>query len=414
MWQRRRPAIDRSFDRLVALAAIVIAVAYLLASMLAILLPAAVRRGAWLPLHLALAGGATSAIAGVMPYFTSAFAAAPPADRWLRVAAVGAVALGALGVSLGVVGDEVGLAVAGGVGFIAGIGLTSVAAIRPLGQGLGSSRGLVTQGYVLGLAEVAVGASVATLFVAGWTPLVEAWAHIRPAHAWLNLIGFVSLVIATTMLHLFPTVVGARIMHRPSTQITVVGLAAGAPVAALGFALDADAVARVGAIGVVAGSAGLAVYAWRTWQTRAHWTTDPDWHRFAVGGLVSAIAWFEVGMAVASGRVLAFGADPAAWSVDAVAGPLIVGWIGLTIVASATHLIPAVGPGNPAAHARQRHLLGRASTLRLATIDAGIAALSVGLPFRLGQLTAAGIVGVAVGLAATAALLGAAVRIGVR
>ena len=202
------------------------------------------------------------------------------------------------------------------------------------------------------------------------------------------------------MLHFFPTVVGARIARRPSARITVVGLAAGAPVVALGFALASDAVARVGAIGVVAGSAGLAVYAWRTWQTRAHWTTDPDWHRFAIGGLVSAIAWFEVGMAVATGRVLAFGADPAAWSVDAVTGPLIVGWIALTIVASATHLIPAVGPGNPAAHARQRHLLGRASTLRLATIDAGIAALSV-WSSRCRP-------------AATAALLGAAVRIGLR
>jgi hypothetical protein len=272
----------------------------------------------------------------------------------------------------------------------------------------------VTQGYVIGLAEVALGASVATLYVAGWTPLVEAWAHIKPAHAWLNLIGFVSLVIATTMVHFFPTVVGARISRRRSTRITVVGLAAGAPLVALGFALASDAVARVGAISVATGAAGLAVYAWRTWQTRAHWTTDPDWHRFAIGGLVSAIAWFEVGIAVATARVLAFGADPAAWRVDAVTGPLIVGWIALTIVASATHLIPAVGPGHPTAHARQRHLLGRASTLRLATINVGVAVLSVGLPFQLGQLTAAGIVGVAIGLAATAVLLGAAVRIGVR
>jgi hypothetical protein len=104
---RRPPAIDRSFDRLVALAAIGIAVAYLLASTLAVLLPAEVRRGAWLPLHLALAGGATTAIAGVMPYFTCAFAAAPPSDRWLRLAAVGAVALGALGVAFGVASDLV-------------------------------------------------------------------------------------------------------------------------------------------------------------------------------------------------------------------------------------------------------------------------------------------------------------------
>jgi nitrite reductase (NO-forming) len=408
----RRPSIDRSFDRVVAVGAIGIAVAYLLGAVLAILLPTAVRRGAWLPLHLALAGGATSAIAGVMPYFTSAFAAAPPADRWLRTAAVGAVALGALSVASGVVGDQAGLAVAGGVGFIAGIGLTGVAALRPLGRGLGPSRGLVTQGYVVALAEVALGASLATLYLAGWTPVVDAWAQIKPAHAWLNLIGFVSLVIATTMLHFFPTVVGARIARRPSTWITVGGLAAGAPIVALGFVLTSDALARAGAISVAAGSAGLAVYAWRTWQTRAHWTTDPDWHRFAIGGLVSAIAWFEVGIAIAAGRVLAFGANPAGWSVDAVTGPLIVGWIGLAIVASATHLIPAIGPGNPDTHARQRHLLGRAAIVRLTVADVGIAVLSVGLTFGSGPLTQAGIILVIIGLGATVVLLGAAVQIG--
>jgi nitrite reductase (NO-forming) len=389
-------------------------VAYLLASIGAFFLPAEVRRGAWLPLHLALAGAATSAIAGIMPYFTAAFAAAPPRDSRLRMAALGAVALGALGVSVGVVGGQSGLAAAGGVAFMAGIGLTGVAAIRPLGQGLGPSRGLVTQGYVIALAEVALGASVATLFVAGWTPVVEAWAQVKPAHAWLNLVGFVSLVIATTMLHLFPTVVGARIARRPSARITVIGLAAGAPLVALGFALASDTVARLGAIGVVAGAAALAVYAWRTWRTRARWTTDPDWHRFAIGGLMTAIAWFEVGIAIAAGRVLAFGADPAAWWVEAVAGPLVAGWIALTIVASATHLVPAIGPGNPIAHARQRHLLGRGSSVRLVAINVGIAALSVGLALRLGPLTAVGIVGVGLGLAATAALLGAAVRLGLR
>ena len=82
-------------------------------------------------------------------------------------------------------------------------------------SGTGASRGLVTQEYVLALGEVAVGASLATLFVAGWPPIVEDWARIKPAHAWFNLVGFVSLVIATTLLHFFPTVVGAR-TRRPA------------------------------------------------------------------------------------------------------------------------------------------------------------------------------------------------------
>ncbi len=391
-----------------------IAIIYLITALLAALLPAEVRRAAWLPLHLALAGGATSAIAGVLPYFTSAFAAAPPADRWLRTAALAGVSIGALSVAAGVAGDQMALAVGGGVGFVGGIGLTGIAAIRPLSQGLGPSRGLVTQGYLVALAEVGLGASIATLYLAGWPPVVAAWAQLMPAHAWLNLIGFVSLVIATTLLHFFPTVIGARIARRPSTTITVVGLAAGAPIVALGFAIGSDTVARLGAIGVALGAAGLAAYAGQSWRTRASWTTDPGWHRYAMGGLVSAIAWFEVGIAIAAGRVLVFGAYPGGWSVEAVAGPLVGGWIALTIMASATHLIPAIGPGDPRAHGRQRQLLGRASTLRLAVINVGVAVLSVGLLTGIGALDLAGFVGVASGLGATAVLIGTAIRIGIK
>jgi nitrite reductase (NO-forming) len=313
-----------------------------------------------------------------------------------------------------VVGNAVGLATGGAIAFVAGIMATAVATVRPLSRALGPSRGLVIQGYVTALAEVVVGASLATLFVAGWPPVVGDWARIRPAHAWLNLVGFVSLVIATTLLHFFPTVVGARIAVRPSARLTVVGLAIGGPVIALGFFMASDPVARVGAIGVIGGATSLAVYAWRTWRTRARWTTDLDWHRFAIGGLVSAIAWLEVGTTVAAGRVLAFGADPAGWSIEVIAGPLIVGWVGLAILASATHLLPAIGPGNPAIHARQRRLLGRAATVRLALLDAGVTALTVGLTLGPDPLTQVGTVLVTLGLGTTAVLLGTAVVIGIR
>jgi hypothetical protein len=181
---------------------------------------------------------------------------------------------------------------------------------------------------------------------------------------------------------------------------------------ALGVAGGWDLVARAGALAMLAGAAGLAVYAWRTWETRARWTTDPDWHRLAIVGLVSAIAWFEVGVAIAAGRVLAFGADPAGWWIDAVAGPLVGGWMGLAVLASATHLLPAVGPGDPAAHARQRRLLGRASRARLTLANAGVAAVAVGLPMSVGWLAAAGAIALAAAIGATAVLLAGAVRIG--
>ena len=129
---------------------------------------------------------------------------------------------------------------------------------------------------------------------------------------------------------------------------------------------------------------------------------------------MSAIAWFEAGILLAAVRVLVFGADPAGWSVEVLAGPLIVGWVGLAIVSSATHLLPAVGPGDPVVHGRQRQLLGRVATFRLAVLDGGILALAVGLPLGFVALGAVGAVLVAVGLGVSAVLLGTAVTMGVR
>jgi nitrite reductase (NO-forming) len=412
--RRRASPIDRSSDRWVALVAIAVAVGFLVAAIVATVLPETERRGAWLPLHLALAGGATTAIAGLMPFFTAAFAAAPPSDVRLRMAAVGAVALGAIGVALGVAGGPTWLAVAGGCAYVGGIVLTIVATVRPLSQALGPSRGLVIQGYVAALCEVAVGASIAILFVAGWPPIVNDWAVVKPAHAWLNLVGFVSLVIATTMLHFFPTVVGARIVPHVSARVTVVGLAVGAPVVAVGFVTGSDLLTRVGALVVICGAAGLAVYVGRIWQTRARWTTDRDWHRFAIGGLVSAIAWLELGLAVAAGRLLVFGAEPAGWRVETLAGPLVVGWVGLAIIASATHLLPAIGPGDPATHARQRQRLGRWAVPRLVILDAGVLAFALGSPLGSAPLVSLGAALVAIGLGISAGLLATAIAIGIR
>lgn len=377
-------------------------------------LPVEARRGAWLPVHLALAGGAATAIAALMPFFSAAFAAVPPADPRLRAASVLGVAGGAALVAAGVAVGPTGLAVVGGATFLAGVMAVAVATIAPVHGGLGPGRGLVTRGYAVALAHVGLGGLLGTLFLAGWAPLQAAWAGGRPAHAWLNLFGFLSLVVATTLLHFFPTVVGARIGNRRSARVAVYGLAAGAPTVALGYLAASDAVVRAGALGVLAGAAGLTAYGVATWRTKARWTSDPDWHRFAMLGLASAIAWFDVGVVVAAGRALAFGASAAAWSTPLVAAPLAAGWASTAVLASATHLLPAVGPGGPLDHARQRAVLGRGASLRLLVLAAGTALLGAGLAFDLGGVTVAGAVLFAAGLAATAALLVAAAAIGVR
>ena len=181
---------------------------------------------------------------------------------------------------------------------------------------------------------------------------------------------------------------------------------------AVGFAFASDPVVRLGALAVLVGAAALAVYAARTWRTRATWTTDPGWHRFAMGGLISAIAWFEVGMVIAAGRLLVLGTVSTAWAVEAAMGPIVFGWIGLAIVASASHLVPAIGPGDPIAHARQRAILGRVAWPRLGLIDLGVALLSLGLILGIAPIVVLGALAMVAGFGASAVLLAAAIVMG--
>ncbi len=382
--------------------------------MVAAFLPASLRVGTWLPLHLAMAGAAATAIAGMMPFFSAAVATTQPVDARLRWAAVALVALGALLVSAGYASLQPSLAAVGGGAFVGGMVLTAWATIVPVRRPLARSGGVVTAGYLAALAMVSVGALLSTLFLAGVPAVMQAWGGLRPAHAWLNLVGFVSLVIATTLLHFFPTVIGARIPRARSAILTVAGLAAGTALVALGFAVDADWLVRAGAATTLAGALALAVYAAGTWRRKSTWTGDEGWHRFAMGGLVSAIAWFELGALLATGRLLVSGADPAAASATLLLGPMVPGWVGLAVLASATHLVPAIGPGDPAAHARQRRDLGRLGGTRLVAADVGIAALSLGIPLGLSALIVTGLLLAGISLGSTTLLLALAVVHGLR
>jgi nitrite reductase (NO-forming) len=409
-----RRAIDRSDDRLVALISVGGALAFLVAGLLATLLPPTLRHGIWLPIHLVFAGGATTAIAGVMPFFSAAFAAAPPMDFRLRISSVAAVMLGAIGVAGGMVAGYPWVAAASGVLYVAGVGLIAVATLRPLGRGLGPSRGLVVKGYAIALINVAVGASLAVLTLAAVDVVSTAWAALRVSHAWLNLIGFVSLVIATTLLHFFPTVIGARIATRPTARAVVVCLALGPALVALAMPLGVDLIAQAGALLVEAGALSLLAYCVTVWPTRGKWTTDRAWHLFSMGGLISAVAWFNVGTAIAAGRVLVMGASPGSWDASYVIAPLAVGWVGMAVIASANHLVPSIGPGDAATHGRQRRVLGNLALTRLLVINAGTALLALGLPENSTVIAAIGIALIGGGVLATALLTLWAVALGLR
>jgi nitrite reductase (NO-forming) len=404
---RRGP--DRRVDRQITYAGLMVAMGFLIAALASLAVPPAARLGSWLPLHLVLAGAVGTAIAAMVPFFLAALSVAPPAHAWLRI---GSLVLVAGGATAGVVGrlpaavDAEGLAAAGAVAYVGGIAAVGLAALLPLRRASGTRRPLTELAYLVALLDVIAGVSLVAMFLAGDAGVTGHWASLKVAHGWLNVLGFVTLVVAGTLVHFAPTVLGARIRRRRSGVTAVLLLAAAAPVVAIGYAAGPDGAAgmlvRLGAVAAVAGAGALVLHGLQARRDRAGWTTDLDWHRFTGGSLLIAPAWLLVGSVIAAAGILEHGADPRGWRLERIEAPLVLGFVLQVLLGSMAHLLPAIGPGTPEAHAAQRRSLGRGASARLGAWNAGVAVLTFGLVVGHEALARAGL---GLALAAGAATL---------
>ena len=410
---RTRVPISRATDRRITFAGMVVAVGYVVAALLSMALPERIRLGSWLPLHLVLAGAATTAIVSVLPFFTAALAAAQPARPTIRIAAIVLVGCGAISTMIvhghGPVASAIGLA-AGGA-YIAGLGLAAVGVFSPIRRRIARRWRPLEIAYGIALANVAVGATIATLLLAGQPGVAASWISLKPAHAWLNLFGFVSLTVGATLVHLAPTIAGTRIVPRRSALVALAGLGVGPSAVALGYILGWDLLARLGAGIVTVGAVALAIHGWGVQRAATAWTTDREWHRFSGISMVAAVTWFAIGASVAGGRTIVSGIDIGTWTLTPILAPLIVGFVVQVLIGAWTHLLPAIGPGDPARHAQQRILLSRWGTSRLIGLNVGCLALWLGSVGAWPEVTAAGGLLSALSVAASLALFArAAIR----
>lgn len=348
--------------------------------------------GSWLPLHLAVAGGAGIAIGTMLPHFLTSLAAALPVRAGRRRLALGLLAIGVVLAVVGMNGGPPRVAAAGGLLYAGGLVFTAWNGFAPARAGLGRRGGIVDAAYGLALVNGVAAVGLAVLMLGGVGEAPGQWIQLKPAHAWLNLVGFLSLVIAGTLVHLYPTVIGARIRADRSLLVIVVGLGVGPPLVGLAYAARLDPAAALGVAFVAAGALGLGWYAARSRRGRGAWTTDRDWHRLAEWHLNAAIAWFGVAVLALGWEPLWHGSDPTGWSLSTIWGPLVLGWALQALVGAWTHLVPAIGPGGAARHAVQRAWLGRGGMARLVAWNAGVAAVSAGAWMGIGQFASAGAV----------------------
>jgi hypothetical protein len=329
--QPARPAIVRGTDRRIAFGGVLVAAALLgIAGLTAI--AAGPGAAPWLPLHLAMAGAASTAVAAMLPFFTAALAQVGPARPVLRISAVVLVAGGALLAGIGMNGGGSAVAVAGGATYVAGLIALAGAAFLPLRAALGSRLRIVHFAYAAAIAQVAVGVLLATAMLGGVA--VVSFVGVLAGPRLLNVRlrdargGGIALHLAPTVAAPDPSAPQHHHRHR-----LLIGCA---PRIALAYGIGWDPVGRAGALVELVGAAALAVHAANVQRDRGRWTSDFGWHRFAGLSLLAAPFWLLVAIAIAAGRILWFGTTPEAWSVGLVAVPLVAGGIGQVLIGSWT------------------------------------------------------------------------------
>ncbi|MGZ8563318.1 MAG: hypothetical protein ACXWWU_06840 [Candidatus Limnocylindria bacterium] len=351
----------------------------------------------WAAIHLALAGAATTAIATFIPHFAITLAGSRPEPGLQRLAGIVLVAGGAVSVVLGITLIGTPWASGGAAAMVAGLAVTAWHTVAPLRNPLARRHPIVTASYLLAIAEMAAGISLGGMVALGLDPVLEAWPTLRAAHAWITLVGAVSLTIFGTLVYLAPTILGARI--RPGRWLVAgaLGMLVGPPVASAGFGLASAQIALAGAAVTVVGAIGQVGYVVDVVRRRGPYTSEHDWRRVAVWHIVAGTGWFALAVAVALAE-LAGGRALAGWSLGPLAVPFVAGWMLQELVGSWSHLAPSVTPGDAARHAAQRRVLARASRLRPIAWNVGVAVTWAGLALDTAAAAAAGaaVLGIAV------------------
>lgn len=383
---------------------------YVVAALLAAITTVVAGGSSWAALHLALAGAATVAIGAFMPHFAVTLAGTRPAPPRERLTALGLLAAGGAAVVAGVTSLGGLVAAAGAVAQLVGLVIVGWHTVSPSRDPLARRHQVVALAYIVALLELAGGIALGGLSALGVPAILDAWAELRPAHAWLTLFGAVSLTIFSTLVYLAPTVLGARIRASASLFIGLAGMVVGPPLAAIGFAL-ASLPLVVGAVVLTAvGAIGQIGFVLDARARRGRYTSEHDWRRVAVGHLLFGTGWFTTAVLAAAAGLL-LGAPLRGWSLGILAVPMVGGWMLQELVGSWTHLVPSVTPGDAPAHARQRRILAFASRSRLLGWNVGVGVLWLGLGVSATVIAAVGGALLGASVALSVILLGRALRV---
>jgi nitrite reductase (NO-forming) len=370
---------------------------WLTAAGLSLLLPSSARRGIWLPLHLTLAGAVTVSISGAMQNFASALTATPAPPSAAVWAQFGLVNVGAALLAAGYPSAHPALVASGGALFLLAIALLGWFLWRAWSRGLNRRHRIPMAMYGAAVTSLLAGGTIGAFIGSGAVHDPSTWIALRRAHLTVNVLGWVSLTIGGTFVTLLPTVLRIRM---PSWQgsATAAALAGGVGAAALGMALDIEALAGAGGVVYALGAMGLLRLVVRAARTPRTWPVPITAKHFLAAG-----AWFLGGtLALATALLRGAAAFDAFGQVYLVV--FVGGWIVQTLLGAWLYLLPMSRPGHP--DDRRRSLAGAelGGRLQLVALNAGLVLMVLRAGGWVPDVLGAVGVGLALGGAALALL----------
>ena len=298
----------------------------------------------WLMIHLLLLGAITHAILVWSEYFSFALlrSRASRSDRRRQNIRLILANLGAIAVFIGVPSGFWPSTVAGAAALIAAVGWHGAALVRRSRRSLPGKFGRTVRYYIAASAFLVVGAALGALIATG-----HGAARLGLAHVLINLLGWVGLTVAGTLVTLWPTILRTRADDQAASGAAsaLPALCIGAAAAALGAVLGVPALT---AAGLVAYLIGLVVIGFSGF--RAARQAPPT--SFAALSITAAFAWWAVVIAfIAGGSVVGQlrGADVAetAGLIGGAVPYLAAGFAAQVLPGALSYLIPVVLGGGP-------------------------------------------------------------------
>lgn len=327
-----------------------------------------VPEGGWLLVHMLLLGAVTNAILVWSAHFADALLHRPVtvASRRWQVARMALLNASIVVVIAGVLTATWPVTAVGATGVGGAVAAHGAALGRQSRRALPSRFTSTITYYVAACALLPFGAALGALLSAG---LDERW-HNRVvfAHVTLNLLGFVGLTVAGTLMTLWPTILrtkivdGAEVAARHGLVVLLVSLAA----LVAGSLTGQRLVAGAAVLGYAAGLARICVPLVQAARTKAPAS-------YAAWSVAAGVSWL-FGSLLTVVTIAAIGPtwSDAAARVGLVTSALVAGFAAQVLVGALSYLIPVVLGGGPAAVRATSGAMDRAAPLRLIFVNAGL------------------------------------------